>query len=116
MQQLQKPVLNKIQPGIIPIFIISPNKNDGEGLALLLSNHLSVKKSGGSIFESSDNHRNYFSNAETRKLLPIIIDLAHNKFEEYRTLDKLIIDEGFDTKKLWGLQIDYELFFDLQLH
>ena len=113
MQPLQTVVLNKIQPGIIPIFIISPNKSDGDELAILLSENIISNKSGKFEGNSTSYKKNYFSNSDTRRLLPIKAD--EKKFEDYRAIIKLIIDEGFGNKKLWGLQLDYELFFELDI-
>src|SRR4051812_42138242 len=112
MQQLQEPVLNKIQPGINPIFIISPNVKDGEPLAMLLSDHLVIydkyDKDGKSRLSS-----NYFFTEETQKLLPPNSEIKKDKIEEYRSSLKFIIEKGFDNSRLWGLQLDYKLFFEL---
>jgi GT2 family glycosyltransferase len=113
MQPLQTVVLNKIQPGVIPIFIIAPNKSDGDELAILLSENIIPSKSSKFGSNSSSYIKNYFSNSDTRRLLPIKVD--EKKIEDYRAIIKLIIDEGFGNKKLWGLQLDYELFFELDI-
>jgi GT2 family glycosyltransferase len=113
MQPLQTVVLNKIQPGVIPIFIIAPNKSDGDELAVLLSENVLSNKSGRFVSNSSSYKKNYFSNSDTRRLLPIKAD--EKKIEDYQAIVKLIIDEGFGNKKLWGLQLDYELFFELDI-
>jgi O-antigen biosynthesis protein len=114
MQQLQEPVLNKIQPGINPIFIISPNTIDGEPLAMLLSEHLIINDK----YDKNGKERlslNYFHTEETHKLLPPNSEIKKDKIEEYRSSLKFIIEKGFDNSKLWGLQLDYKLFFDLRV-
>lgn len=116
MQSLQTVVLNKLQPGTIPIFIIAPNKSDGDELAVLLSEHIIFNKPGNKDISNSTHKKNYFANSDTRKLLPITASANDKKTEDYRAIVKLIIDEGFDNKKLWGLQLDYELFFELKIY
>jgi O-antigen biosynthesis protein len=112
MQQLQKPVLNKFQPGIIPIFIVSPNINDGDSLALLLSNEV-VAKNLYKTTTSESHHKNYFFSEEVRKLSEKNLTENTKKNKEYRTALKFILSKGFDSKHLWGLQLDYRLFFEL---
>ncbi len=113
MQQLQESFLNKIHPGHTPIFIISPNIIDGEPLALLLSNHLLIKNIY-KVGEQAKHQKNYFFSEEARKLSLKNLEETPKKNEEYKTALKFIFDKGFDSKKLWGLQLDYKLFFELQ--
>lgn len=155
MQQLQKSVLNKLQLGVHPVFIISPNIPDGEPLALLLSEYL--------VFSTNTYKRNvfnYFFNDEARKLFSsgqdtkvekeekelilkvsdkkakkeIAGDVAelHQELKPAKTPEReaeirkkkqvelksslqFIIEKGFDNIDMWGIQLDYQLFFDLEV-
>lgn len=124
MQQLQKSILNKIHPGLNPIFIIAPNKHDGDNLAALLSNYLIVNDSNAP--KSEDGDKNYFFSQDEQKLLnayekivfqdeinPDVIE--PKKVEEFKSSLKFIVDIGFDTGNLWGLQFDYQTFFDFNI-
>ncbi|MCW3124334.1 MAG: glycosyl transferase family 2 [Flavipsychrobacter sp.] len=113
MQQLQEPILNKIQPGQTPIFIVSPNITDGEPLALLLSNHILVKNAY-KVSENINHKKNYFFSDEVSKLSLKKIDDNSKKTDGHKTTLKFIFDKAFDSKQLWGLQIDYKLFFELE--
>jgi hypothetical protein len=116
MQSLQKTVLNKIQPGIIPVFIIAPNKSDGDDLATLLSENIIFKNDEKFAHLVTSSRKNYFSNADTRRVLPITADANDKKAEDHKAIIKLLMDEGFDNRKLWGLQLDFELFFELRVN
>lgn len=109
MQSLQRTILNKLQPGKEPIFIIAPNRNDGDELALLISNNVEVGTPKADRFLGVS-RKNYFSNADTRQFLPKTVD--KKKIEDCKAVIKLLVEQGFDNHLLWGLQLDYELFFE----
>ena len=114
MQQLQTTVLKTLQPGIVPIFIISPNKSDGDSLALLLSNHIEFTN----IFFDSENRKfqkNFFVSEDTQNIIPDTADFLIDKITEYQASIKFAIEKGFDSKKLWGIQLDYGSFFELEI-
>jgi len=116
MQQLQTTVLNEIQPGSNPIFIVSPNKNDGDELAILLSYYLEVTGSNMPPYQNVKRNRNYFSSPETQELFNLT---ENNKFRNVKDdKDKIdfIFSKDFDNGILWGLQSSYQSFFQLELY
>jgi O-antigen biosynthesis protein len=125
MQQLQKPVLNKLQPGIQPIFIISPQRHDGDTLSMLLSNHLFFRNPNEITGEKKDREKNYFSSDSEQKLFHVYDKITTkkeknketnaSKIEDFKSSLKFIVDQGLDTQNLWGVLLDYSTFFDLKL-
>ena len=112
MRALQTTVLNNIRPGIVPVFIVAPNLHDGDGLAALLSESWTTGNAKG--YEQHEGSKNYFSSAGTRRLQDSLADYVSNRSDDYRATMRLIFDEGFHSKTLWGMQLDYRMFFDVQ--
>lgn len=116
MQQLQTTVLNKIQPGRTPVFIIAPKVHDGDALAHLLSHHLEMTGDAAHRQDKTNTISNYFSNYETQRLFHAI---AKNKFDVTdleRDNLRYIFSKNADNGILWGMQCSYELFFGLRMH
>jgi GT2 family glycosyltransferase len=100
MSALQGTILNTIQLGVTPIIIVSMTEQDGDYLSLLFSNHLATPY--GINERPFTAYDNYFSTSSFRNII------QKNNLENDKDLSlklKLIIEEGFDTKRLLGISI-----------
>ena len=165
MQQLQKSILSKIQPGHTPIFIISPTINDGDHLAVLLSDYVIPNSGDQEKNNKNKAHKNYFftedakaflvadidvksiwelknnANTDTKnttdtkgsidaksntdkkdkktisnvELKKLVAEARIKKIEDNKASLKFILEKDFDNGEVWGLQLDYKLFFELEV-
>lgn len=112
MQSLQKVVLNKLQPGKVPIFIVSPNMHDGDAMSALLSAHLKAPDRGG---EAPVAGINYFHSVAAQRLV------ARMSLNDYKcTADdssslEFILNKDFQNGSIWGVQLNYEAFLSLKV-
>lgn len=58
---------------------------------------------------------NYFNNSEVARILINAKEQAFNKPKDTAATLKFLLEIGFDNNKLWGLQCDFESFFELNL-
>ncbi len=115
MRQIQSTVLNPIELGKTPVFIIGPHSSDGAGLAMLLSDNLEIRDMDEFSDSFSSHEHNYFNNSECAAALKRFKSASYNRPEEARSVIKFLLEIGFDTNKLWGVLCCYEDFFELQL-
>lgn len=113
MRSLQTPILNKLQPGKVPIFIVAPNRADGDALAHLISTNVRRTGISGADNLNAVQKKNLFLDTGARHLLPVSFE--EKKKKEQRESVKLVLTQGFENSTLWGLQLDYELFFGLNI-
>jgi len=113
MQPLQTVVLKDLKPGEIPIFIVAPNINDGDALANLLSFHLQPTQGSGNATNVIS--YNYFHNSANHRLLSRLADNDYKTNEDDVNTVKYIIDKDFTGGNIWGLQLNYEAFFSLNI-
>lgn len=110
MSTLQEFILGKIQLGKNPILIVSLEQNDRDYLSLLLSNHLQ------SPYDSPDRpltvYDNFFSTSSFRNVIDHHIE---KKNKDISTILKLVIEEGFDTKRLYGISIPVSVLLQLDI-
>lgn len=110
MSGIQELVLGNTIIGKTPIFIVYNEKNDGDYLSLLLSNHFQT------IFSNNEKaisvKDNFFMNEAFET---IVANIDKKKFDGISSRIKLLIEEGFDTKRLYGVCLPYELFSMLDI-
>jgi GT2 family glycosyltransferase len=111
MSGIQETILNtKIHLGKDPIFIVSENFNERSYLALLISNHL-LPLETKYVERALNPADNYFN---TPYLNHIINQEGKTKSsKELKQIIDLHVEEGFDTKKLYGISINFETFVKL---
>ena len=114
MQPLQTIVLKDLKPGEEPIFIVSPNINDGDALASLLSFHLQPTQLQSST--SNVVSYNYFHNSANHRLMSRLAENDYISNEDDINTIKYILDKDFVGGTIWGLQLNYESFLSLNIH
>lgn len=116
MQSVQATLLNStIVPGETPIMLVSPDGIGGNRLCALLSLNVVTSRNFARIQDDLQEYNHYFSNKPARRLLQSIKKGGYAKPEEQRDKIRLLLEESADNGRLWGLHLDYELFFNLEL-
>ncbi len=115
MQQLQTTVLNKIQPGKNPVFIIAPGIGDAQHLATYLSYYLKPTDANTIYNKSNSINANFFSTPELLNLFARIESDNTTDSKENRDKVRFLLNSNFDNGLIWGLQCSYQNFFDLEL-
>ncbi len=112
MQSLQKIVLNKLQPGKVPIFIVSPNMHDGDAMAALLSAHLKAPERGG---EAPVAGINYFHSVAAQRLVARMSLNDYKCSADDNSSLEFILNKDFQNGSIWGVQLNYEAFLSLRV-
>jgi len=81
---------------------------------MLLSRALKAAPEADRIDGQISPDSNYFLNDHTLRTLRQLYRGSKEDTGELHALLKLTIEEGMDSGKLWGIQCDYRLFFDLR--
>jgi glycosyltransferase involved in cell wall biosynthesis len=116
MQSVQATLLNStIVPGETPIMIVSPDGIAGNRLCALLSLNVVTTRNFARIQDDLAEYNHYFSNKPARRLLQNIKKAGYTKPAEQRDKIRLLLEESADNGRLWGLHLDYDLFFNLEL-
>ena len=116
MQSIQATLLNStLVPGETPIIIVSPDGISGNRLCALLSLNVVTSRAFARIQDELAEYNHYFSNKPARRLLQSISKVGYAKPDEQRDKIQLLLEESADNGRLWGLHVDYELFFRLEL-
>ncbi|MBL7767202.1 MAG: glycosyltransferase family 2 protein [Chitinophagaceae bacterium] len=105
MSTIQGDILNSIQLGKHPLIIVAEDKNDAAYLSILISNHLRPKDERKSAPRACSLSDNYFYNPALHQLLQNTEDT-----DSFTDAILLIIEEGFDTKKLYGISLSADAF------
>jgi glycosyltransferase involved in cell wall biosynthesis len=91
-----------------PLIIFSQSADDGEWLSLLLSDHLRPAEEGRLQDKPHTEEENYYTN----EFLIRILENASGKTPSISLYAQLhlLMEEGFDTKRLYGLSLPFQLF------
>lgn len=116
MQLIQRTVLKTpVHPGYTPIFIIAPFVDTALDFATYLSLNIHAENAFGKLQGIINQDNNYFFNKQLEKVAVVDNRATEKKRQEQKDKIKLLIDEGMNNRKLWGLVCDYECFFSLRL-
>ena len=114
MQEVQGDGLkNEDGLGKTPLLIISQHKEDGDYLSLLISNHLIPSDENNKQEWGLSLHENYFTNLAIARSLSLAIKTS--KTQDTAAYLQLLMEEGFDTNRLFGLSIPMTLFSKLNI-
>jgi len=100
--------MEKMSFGKVPIFIFSMNDNHGDYVSLLMSKHLKAIGQKLSDERQISLQENYFKNEPISQLIQSLDVKEFTK--EIETKFKLLLDEGLDTNKLYGLSLPISFF------
>ena len=101
--------------GKIPLLIFSQSSIDGAYLSILLSNHLQpnsdVETRHERPYSLTDNN---FTNQAVQRCLSQ--PLANNQSSQIYAQLHVLMEEGFDTRRLYGLSMPFQLFSTEGIH
>lgn len=111
MSALQRTILSTVELGVKPVFIVSEHDSSLTYFSLLLSNHLLPK---GEAYRERAlmPHDNYFNTPYLNHLIQH--DYQKFKSSELESILSLHLEEGFDTKRLYGIALSIEFYQKLR--